>query len=115
MAEQALPHAIALAKGLDVKVDLVRVTPAPGDDTEATDYLRQLARRLQHEGVDKVDQHLLHGDPADAIVERVRQMPDSLVAVTTRGHSGIRRWTMGSVTDRVVRYSGAPVLVIRAS
>ncbi|HIN36518.1 MAG TPA: hypothetical protein EYM77_02520 [Dehalococcoidia bacterium] len=33
--------------------------------------------------------------------------------MTTHGHSGPGRWTLGSVTDRVVRHSGDPVLVIR--
>ncbi|MCB0162925.1 MAG: universal stress protein [Anaerolineae bacterium] len=32
----------------------------------------------------------------------------------TRGHSGISRWLMGSVADRVVRGANVPVLLVRA-
>ena len=39
----------------------------------------------------------------------------AIVVMTTHGHSGINRWVLGSVTDRVVRHSDAPVLVVRQS
>jgi nucleotide-binding universal stress UspA family protein len=33
--------------------------------------------------------------------------------MTTHGRSGIGRWVVGSVTDKVVRLAGTPTLVIR--
>lgn len=36
-----------------------------------------------------------------------------LVAMSTHSKSGIERWAIGSVTERVVRHSSDPVLVIR--
>lgn len=36
-----------------------------------------------------------------------------MVAMSTHGRSGIGRWVLGSVADRVVSYCGEPVLVIR--
>jgi len=36
-----------------------------------------------------------------------------MVAMCTHGRSGMGRWVLGSVTDRVVSNCGAPVLVIR--
>jgi nucleotide-binding universal stress UspA family protein len=35
--------------------------------------------------------------------------------MTTHGRSGIGRWLLGSVADRVVRHSRDPVLVVRAT
>jgi hypothetical protein len=32
----------------------------------------------------------------------------------THGRSGVRRWVLGSVTEKVVRHCGDPVLVISA-
>jgi nucleotide-binding universal stress UspA family protein len=32
----------------------------------------------------------------------------------THGRSGVQRWMLGSVTERVLRHSGDPVLVVRA-
>jgi nucleotide-binding universal stress UspA family protein len=40
--------------------------------------------------------------------------PDNLIAMCTHGRSGVKRWALGSVTEKVVRHSGDPVLVIRA-
>jgi nucleotide-binding universal stress UspA family protein len=37
----------------------------------------------------------------------------TLVVTASHGYSGLRRWALGSVTDRVVSTSAAPVLVVR--
>jgi nucleotide-binding universal stress UspA family protein len=83
-------------------------------DARAMQYLREIARRVRTQGVSSVEERLLHGHPAEAIVELSRQMSDNLVAMTTHGCSGVRRWVLGSIADRVVRLSGDPVLVIRS-
>jgi nucleotide-binding universal stress UspA family protein len=44
-------------------------------------------------------------------IERVEQ-PD-MVVMATHGRTGLARFTMGSVADRVVRYGTTPVLLIR--
>ena len=38
----------------------------------------------------------------------------SLIVIATHGQSGIKRWAMGSVADRVVRAATKPVALIRA-
>jgi len=57
---------------------------------------------------------LLQGSSAGEIVDIARATLDNLVTMCTHGRSGIGRWVLGCVTDRVVRHSGDPVLVIRA-
>jgi len=49
------------------------------------------------------------------IIAYAKRTPGNLVAMCTHGRSGIGRWVLGSVTERVVRHSGEPVLVIRAA
>jgi len=49
------------------------------------------------------------------VADFARETPHSLVAMTTHGRSGLGRWILGSVADRVIRHSGGPVLVIRAT
>ncbi len=114
LAEQILPHVVVLSKALESKVILARVSASGGNDPEATEYLHQVGERLRQEGVSSVDEHLLHGEVASALVDMTEQIPNDLVAMTTHGRSGLERWVMGSVADRVVRYCGAPVLVVRA-
>jgi nucleotide-binding universal stress UspA family protein len=37
-----------------------------------------------------------------------------LIVMSTRGQSGLSRWLMGSVADRVVRGANVPVLLVRS-
>jgi len=133
LAEQSLPHAVALAKTLALKVILARVVPFPGQyyfdtayplvplgdfdkqvEESALNYLHQIGQNLSDEGIGTVEERLLRGYPASGIVDLARESQNSLVAMTTHGRSGIGRWLLGSVADRVVQHSGDPVLVIRA-
>lgn len=113
LAEAVLPHVVALAKGLEAKVSLVRVASDRSGDGDANAYLAQVAQRLRQDGVSSVEERLLHGEPAGAILDMLQPMQGAMVAMTTRGQSGLERWVLGSVTDRMVRYSGTPVLVVR--
>ena len=137
LAEAVLPHVTLISKGLDLAVHLVRVIPThehlrlavPPDlfsgvsadsalkreTEEAAEYLEGLKERLLNQGVGPVDVHLLHGDPASSIIDIGSETRDRLVAMTTHGRSGVGRWILGSVADRIIRYSGDPVLLVRAA
>ena len=39
--------------------------------------------------------------------------PDNLIAMSSHGRSGVKRWMLGSVAETVVRHSGDPVLITR--
>jgi nucleotide-binding universal stress UspA family protein len=126
-----------IAKGLGLPVDLVRVIPtlqeyaqlavAPGMYNpslerlseevaqEASQYLGRIQERLQQEGAESVEVHLFRGHAAECIIDMASEIPDTLVAMTTHGRSGVGRWVLGSVADRVVRHSGAPVLVVHGT
>ncbi len=60
-----------------------------------------------------VETRVVRGRAAVQIAEHAEQENVGLIAMTTHGRSGFRRWVMGSVTDKVVRHTGEPVLVIR--
>ena len=84
-------------------------------DAQAMEYLHEVKMQLHHEGVWLVEESLLRGHPAATVVELARETPGSLVAMTTHGRSGIGRWLLGNVADRVIRQSGVPALVVRSS
>ena len=141
LAEQSLPHASYVAKGLALPVALARVTPSSAEyyramavgpmdgpprippyesfaaevEAEAQAYLDLVSQRLQSEGVTSVERHLLQGAPAECIIDLAAESPHRLVAITTHGRSGMGRLVLGSVAERVVRQSGAPVLLVRAT
>jgi nucleotide-binding universal stress UspA family protein len=133
LAEKIFPHVIYLANRLRLEVVLIRTyslpttgyflatgvsPPAIGElgeriKAEATDYLQAKVEELQAEGIEKVSFVAVAGKGPEEIIDLARKTANNIVAMSTHGRSGIGRWVLGSVTDRVVCYSGDPVLVIR--
>ena len=113
LAETILPHAAGLAKALNATLCLVRVTPDDNLSVDARNDLKWLAEQAREDGVSSVESKVLYGNPGAAIVGLTHEYPDSLVAMTTHGRSGMSRWLMGSVADKVVRQAAGPVLVLR--
>ena len=65
-------------------------------------------------GAKRVSSRVLTGVPWDRIVDAVRQdRAFDLVVVGTHGRTGIARWMLGSVAEKVVRHAPCSVLVAR--
>jgi nucleotide-binding universal stress UspA family protein len=126
LAEQIIPHVRDINNGGGSEVHLLRVAMAhtlPGMDPveaqveivkEAEDYLRDLEGSLRENGL-KVESHVRYGHPAEEILDHTEHRKFDLIAMTTHGRSGVRRWLLGSVAEKVVRNSPIPVLVVRTS
>lgn len=54
------------------------------------------------------------GDPASVIVDLAREKEVDLIVMSTHGRSGLRRWLLGSVTEKVLCQAPCPVLSIRS-
>jgi nucleotide-binding universal stress UspA family protein len=83
---------------------------------EAKQYLSEKVEQLRVAGLPHVSSVLIEGSAEGAaagIIDLARKTSENLVAMSTHGRSGIGRWMLGSVTERVVRHSTDPVLVIR--
>ena len=115
VAEQVWPHAVALSKALGVKLHLVTIIPPDRSHAMEEDHLRRMGDRLVQDGAHSYDTSLHHGDPGNAIVEMTHEFPGALVAMSTHGHSGVGRWVLGSVADKVARHAAGPVLVTCAA
>jgi nucleotide-binding universal stress UspA family protein len=136
LSERILPWVQALAKNLDLDVILLGLYGNPARAAsagegfyntaqleafvaelraETSGYLAGKAEEMKRAGFEKVSVVVKEGLTADEIMAFARQTPDSLVAMCTHGRSGVKRWMLGSVTETVVRHSGAPVLVLRPS
>ena len=141
LAEEILPHVAYLSAAMGLAVDLVQAVPSreeyrrylpigPSEESSATpsyeeyaqivggeadSYLVDLKERLTQQGASPVETQLLHGPPADCIVDLATTTANNLVAMTTHGRSGVGRLVLGSVAERVVRQSGDPVLLIRGA
>jgi nucleotide-binding universal stress UspA family protein len=135
LAEGVLPVVAELATTLKVAVVLFRAYNIPtsayaGDEgfyainydemitamrDEAVEYLEKQTEAVKKMGIANVSSVAKEGFAADEIISLSRQSPDNLIAMSTHGRSGVKRWVLGSVTETIVRHSADPVLVIRAS
>lgn len=132
LAEQMLPTVSFWAQALDVEVTLIRAFEFPasayyGSENylpdynafreearkEAADYLKEKANALIGEGVRTVSTRTIEGPAADEIIGYAQTEPRAVIAMSTHGRSGMRRWILGSVTEKVVRHGDDPVLVVR--
>jgi nucleotide-binding universal stress UspA family protein len=133
LAELAIPHAVELAKKMDLAIVLARIFTHPVPvytaesynvnlrdlweqiEKETREYLEEKLQELNKKGLQKVSTVAVEGYAPDKILELAREEPLTLVAMCTHGRSGMGRWVLGSVTERVIRQSDGPVLVVRAS
>ena len=129
LAEQALPHAIALAERFHSELVLLRVLiPLPRSPTTteaallrateeamifAREYLDRVAASVQERGI-SVQMVTIEGRPHWQIIQYAEINQMDLIVMCTRGQSGLSRWLMGSVSDRVVRGANVPVLMVRS-
>ncbi len=82
---------------------------------EAKEYLERVAEGMRAKGFN-VKTMVADGHAAEKIVEVARDIKANLIAMATHGRSGVVRWAIGSVTDKVIRLEGQiPVMAIKAS
>lgn len=125
-AENVLPPVEKLASKLKASLALLRVVSVhtfPGVDPteaevkvvrEAETYLQKVEDRLKSKGF-KVDSHVRYGNDAEEILEHAAQKDIDLIAMTTHGRSGVRRFLLGSVAEKVLRHSPKPIFLIRCA
>ena len=121
-----LPVALILLRYMEYHYELgpssnlARVYEGPFEEyykeseAKATEYLRGVTADLESQGIKRVKQKFLHSEAAEAISAAAAEMEHNLEAMTTYGKSGINRWVLGGMTDKVVREGDAPVLIIRS-
>lgn len=120
-------EAITTARGLVARTGLLwvlHVIPplertSPGFLTGEVDpaTLREradtaLAKALSEAGIGEAQRRIAVGDPADEIVTVAREIDADLIVMPSRGKTGLRRWMIGSVAERVVRRAPCPVLIL---
>jgi nucleotide-binding universal stress UspA family protein len=131
-AERVLPVVAPMAKALDSELVLFQVPicyvsgwmtgewflPVQGilatAEQDAQVYLDYVAARLREEGV-KASIATDIGAVAASIVQYAEEQNMDLIAMSTHGRTGLRRWALGSVADRVLRAGRVPLLLVRAA
>lgn len=82
-----------------------------GTREKAEHDMTRLAQRARTAGV-RVATVIGEGPAAAAIVETARRRRAGLIVIGTHGRTGVKRFLLGSVAERVVRTSAQPVLTV---
>jgi nucleotide-binding universal stress UspA family protein len=128
ISEAALPHAEAIAKSEGAEIILLRVPMIPPaeffsrdpaiavkiqeeEEAEAIEYVNKKKDELEKDNI-KVSVILQEGPVPDTILSVADDIHADMITMSTHGRTGIKRWLMGSVADRVVNHAHIPVMLI---
>ncbi len=134
IAERALAPALALANKPGAHLTFLRVPLVPtgwdrgieGTDPYieawaeqrygmerklAQDYLAKVKQQSLRDDVE-VETKIMEGDVATVILQAAAE--HDLVVMSTHGYSGLTKWMMGSVAEKVLTSASCPALVIRS-
>jgi nucleotide-binding universal stress UspA family protein len=138
LAECVMPHVEAIATGCKItNVVFVRVVdpaqlqarlPAQGEfgfqekdrremekqrKKTAEAYLEKIVQKTALEGA-VLSLEVLEGKVAETLSHWAEKNGVDLIIIASHGRSGVSRWVMGSVADRILRSVCVPVMMIRA-
>jgi nucleotide-binding universal stress UspA family protein len=85
----------------------------PSQLTDARNYLQRMETEINQAGL-PAKIVVRQGKPALAIVKAALDERCDLILMTTRGGSRVKRWTIGGVTEQVLRMSPIPVLPVQS-
>lgn len=100
-------QALDLALWLGIDIEQARSKAA----ASAVAYLEEQAQQLRDEGL-TVEIAVRLGSPVEEILEQALARQADLIVMTTHGRTGLARWALGSVAERVARAAAVPVLLI---
>ncbi len=126
--KNAVDYGIDLAKSTGAKlfaiyvVDTAAFASIPMDTAwesmyellrqEGDQAIKYVSERAEVEGLE-VEGNLIEGHPADEIIRYSEKNSISIIVMGTLGKSGLDRFLLGSVAEKVVRNSKIPVIVVR--
>ena len=129
-AEKAEEHALFLAKISEAEIIALGVVETgfaigiPSDETvfhikemlrkEAEDNIRIIEKMKEKEHLDdvKIALRVDEGSPADVILDTIEKENIDLVVMGSSGKTGLDRFIMGSVAEKVVKAAKCSVLVV---
>ncbi len=129
-SNHALAHAMSFAKRLGAKVIAVHAWQLPvyavpdGIALFGPEVVSEISEGLQEQLAKTIEAHrlegvtlegkLVAGAPVEAVLEVAKDAAAEYVVIGTHGRTGVARFVIGSVAERMVRYSHVPIIVVPA-
>lgn len=127
LAERVVLPAIRLAEAIRADIVLLTVvSPLPrpdhADTVEGVVQTRRYEAGLYLKGVRNhflpssaaVETAVLSGPAAQTIITYAKEQAVDLIIMTTHGRSGLTRWTLGRVAEKVLRRAPCPTVILRS-
>jgi len=131
LAEIVLSYAMELTGRLDLDASLLHICEPTGSDSQfmCRSYIERVAEKVRDgsreaqsstglsSGIKKVKVtgNVVTGHPAEEIIRFAIDDNVDFILMATHGRSGVKRWAMGSVADKVLRASPVPVWLVRSA
>ncbi|HSD61898.1 MAG TPA: universal stress protein [Burkholderiales bacterium] len=116
-SDAAATSAAKVAKVCGLPVTVVSATAPSHSDArirEAHDAVARLAKFFADDGV-STDTRVPQGRPDEAVVLTAREVGADLIVTGTHGRTGLQKFLMGSVVERIIGQADTPILVVKAS
>lgn len=124
-SKKAMAVVAKVAKDLKAKIDVIHAVVIIDDNLRFGIPTPGIREALEAEGVAilkdaraffgkkkiKVGTILEYGEPSDVIIRKGKKY--DLIVMGTIGMSGLEKFLLGSVSDRVVRYASCSTLIVR--
>lgn len=130
-SDRAVQYALELAERLEAEITLLHVDEffqwllpedsyQPGEMEEALKTRREIVRQQMRPYLERgkernvrITYEIMRGDSvAERILEHLNQEKHDLVVMGTHGRTGLRHLFLGSIAEKVVRFSPTPVLTL---
>src|SRR5206468_355278 len=82
-----------------------------GMENESSIICSRAASQAERAGV-TCETHVMPGDPSDALVDLAEQVGADLLVLGNRGMTGMKRFVLGSVPNKVAHHSPCSVLIV---
>jgi nucleotide-binding universal stress UspA family protein len=126
-SKKAFPYAMAFARKFEASLVLLYIVPGHlpaelshiGVVLEERRLVEEARERLPRFRQAELDPHLrveplvLNGGVAHEVCRMADVQGADLIVMATHGHTGLKHFIIGSVTEKVVRHAPCPVLVVR--
>lgn len=84
------------------------------DDQTRKQYVKEtLYKRFQGSEYEGAHIDVAVGDPSLEIIDYAKAIDADLIAIPSHGRTGLNRFFLGSVAERVIRFAHCPVLVLK--
>nr|WP_240936997.1 universal stress protein [Halomicrobium mukohataei] len=112
-AYDARVHALSAIEPLSMGVDVRSHVIVEALEERAQAAVDGVAERAESASLGPIETAVEFGEPYRQIRNYVEENDIDLVVMGTHGRSGVERFLLGSVTEKLVRTSAAPVMTVR--